>query len=124
MITIPLRDHLPLNRGVRVMVYITTFNNISAITWRSVSLVEETETTTDLSQVTDKLYHNVVSSTHCHERSSLIGEEAYVWWECPYKRGCLWWECPYKRGTREVAYGGSVLIREGLERLPMAGVSL
>ena len=31
-----------------------TFNNISAISWRSVLLVEET---TDLSQNTDKLYH-------------------------------------------------------------------
>jgi hypothetical protein len=35
------------------------FNNISAISWRSVLLVEETggpEKTTNLSQVTDKLY--------------------------------------------------------------------
>jgi len=31
-----------------------TFNNISDISWRSVLLVEET---TDLLQVTDKLYH-------------------------------------------------------------------
>ena len=36
------------------MVFNTTFNNISVISWRSVLLVEET---TDLSQVTDKLYH-------------------------------------------------------------------
>jgi hypothetical protein len=37
-----------------------TFNNISAISWRSVLLVKETGVpgkTTDLSQVTDKLYH-------------------------------------------------------------------
>ena len=37
-----------------------TFNNISVIWWQSVLLVEETrvpEKTTDLSQVTDKLYH-------------------------------------------------------------------
>ena len=38
-----------------------TFNNISIISWRSVLFVEETrvpgEKTTDLSQVTDKLYH-------------------------------------------------------------------
>ena len=35
-------------------------NDISVISWRSVLLVEETEypkKTTDLSQVTDKLYH-------------------------------------------------------------------
>jgi len=47
--------------GVRVMVFNTTFNNISAISWLSVLLVEETggpgEKTTDLSQVTDKFYH-------------------------------------------------------------------
>ena len=37
-----------------------TFNNISVISWQSVLLVEETggaEKTTDLRQVTDKLYH-------------------------------------------------------------------
>jgi hypothetical protein len=40
------------------MVFNATFNNISVIPWRSVLLVEETgEKTTDLSQVTDKLYH-------------------------------------------------------------------
>ena len=36
------------------MVFYATFNNISVISLRSVLLVEET---TDLSQVTDKLYH-------------------------------------------------------------------
>ena len=42
------------------MVFNTTFNNISVISWRSVLLVEETgvpDKTTDLSQVTEKLYH-------------------------------------------------------------------
>jgi hypothetical protein len=39
---------------VRVMVFNATFNNISAISWQSVLLVEKT---TDLPQVTDKLYH-------------------------------------------------------------------
>ena len=43
------------------MVFNATFNNISAISWRSVLLVEET---TDLTKVTDKvLLHNVVTST-------------------------------------------------------------
>jgi hypothetical protein len=49
---------------VRVMVLNLTFNNISVISWRSVLLVEETglheeypEKTTDLSQVTENLYH-------------------------------------------------------------------
>jgi hypothetical protein len=42
------------------MVLNATFNNISVISWQSVLLVEETgepRKTTDLSQVTDKLYH-------------------------------------------------------------------
>jgi hypothetical protein len=44
------------------MVFNATFNNISDISWRSVLLVEETEVgvhgkNTELSQVTDKLYH-------------------------------------------------------------------
>jgi hypothetical protein len=42
------------------MVFNATFNNISAISWQSVLLVEETgvpEKTTDLSQLTDKLYY-------------------------------------------------------------------
>ena len=56
------------------MVFNATFNNISVISWRSVLLVEETggrEKITDLSQVTDKLYHrfelttSVVISTDC-----------------------------------------------------------
>jgi hypothetical protein len=42
------RDHIV------VRFTITTFNNISVISWRSILLVEET---TDLPQVTDKLYH-------------------------------------------------------------------
>ena len=45
------------------MVFNTTFNNISVISWWSVLLVEDPEKTTDLSQVTDKLSHNVVLST-------------------------------------------------------------
>ena len=45
---------------ISVMVFNATFNNISVISWRSDLLVEETEypeKRTDLSQVTDKLYH-------------------------------------------------------------------
>ena len=49
--------------NVCLMVLNATFNNISVISWRSVLLVEETEglvENRDLSQVIDKLSHNVV----------------------------------------------------------------
>ena len=39
------------------VVFNATFNNISVISWRSDLLVEYSEKTTDLSQVTDILYH-------------------------------------------------------------------
>ena len=45
---------------LRFMVLNATFNNISVTSWRSVSLVEETggpAKATDLTQITDKLYH-------------------------------------------------------------------
>jgi hypothetical protein len=51
---------LILEIKLRFMVFNTTFNNISVISWRSVLLVEETgvpDKTTDLSQVIEKLYH-------------------------------------------------------------------
>jgi hypothetical protein len=42
---------------VIVMVFNATFNNISAILWWSVLLVEYPGKTTDLPKVTDKLNH-------------------------------------------------------------------
>jgi len=39
------------------MVFNATFNNISVISWWSVLLVEDSEKTTDLPQVTNKLFH-------------------------------------------------------------------
>ena len=54
------------HKFVCLMVFNATFNNISVISWWSVLLVEETEgpwKTTDLSQVTNKLYYHIMLYT-------------------------------------------------------------
>ena len=59
---------------VRVMVFNTTFNNISVISWRSVLLVEETgvpgENHRPAANHGQTLSHNIVSTTPRHERDS------------------------------------------------------
>jgi hypothetical protein len=54
---------------VRVMVFNTTFSNISVISWRSVLLVEETgENHQPVASHWQTLSHNDVSGTPRHER--------------------------------------------------------
>ena len=59
-------------KGVRVMVFNATFNNISAISWWSVLLVQETEVSGENHRPAESywqtLSHNVVSSIPHHER--------------------------------------------------------
>ena len=51
---------------VGFMVFNTTFNNISDISWQSVLLMDETdspEKTIDISHIADKLYHRMVDTS-------------------------------------------------------------
>ena len=46
------------------MVFNTTFNNISVISWRSVLMMEVTGENHDLSQVTETFYHIMLYRVH------------------------------------------------------------
>jgi hypothetical protein len=62
------------NKNIWFMVFNTTFNNITVISWCSVLLVEET---TDMSQVTDRLYHIMLYQVHIHLAMSKIQHVSY-----------------------------------------------
>ena len=107
------------NMFVCLMVFNATFNNISFISWWSVLLVEETrvpgenhwpvatedpEKTTDLLQVSDKLYHIMLYTSPWsrfeHTTSVVIGTDcigsctSYVWGDCTtalFSRLCVRW---------------------------------
>ena len=63
-----------------------TFNNISAISWLSVLLMEETGGTGEnhrpVTSHEQTLPNNVISSTPCHERDSLLTTSVVIGTDC------------------------------------------
>ena len=69
------------------MVFNATFNNISAISWRSVLLVEEPgENHWPATSLWQTLSHNVILNTHRHERDSVFK----FWFKVKYLSTSKW----------------------------------
>jgi hypothetical protein len=79
--TLKKKLNYDISDGFVFMVFNATFNNIKAILWRSVLLVEETrvprENHRPVASHWQTLLHNVVSSTPHHERG--LNSQLY-WW--------------------------------------------
>jgi hypothetical protein len=77
--------HNAPSKGVRVMVFNATFNNISVISWRSVLLVNKTivpgENHQSVASQWQTLSHNVVSCTPRHEKDSMLYRIHLFPWE-------------------------------------------